>query len=193
LAERVRSAIQEMARHAIENSRALDDRQVEETVEMLLGAENIFVASLGHSGLVGRAFALRLMHLRSNVFVVGDVTTPGMKPDDIMVVITNSGETSSLIALSRKAKEVGGKVVAVTSCPESSLARIADHVVKIKPRGGIEKFPVMSVLGDGKHTQLSGTLFGVSTFLFLHGICCELAIRMKRTVEEIDERHANLE
>ena len=193
MAERVRKTMEEMALNAIEISKNLSDQDARIMEDLLLKAGKIYTMGVGHSGLVGKIFAMKLMHLGLASYVVGDVTTPGLRKRDVVVAISQSGETTSVVALSKKAKKLGGKVIAITACPQSSLGRIADHIVKIEAKAPGKKFPALSALGDEEHANLSGALFGINSFLFFYGLICDLVLRAKQTPSQIDSRHANIE
>lgn len=193
MAERVRKTMEEMALNAIEISKNLSGKNVEIMEDLLLNAGKIYTIGVGHSGLIGKVFAMKLMHLGLASYVVGDVTTPGLREGDAVVAISQSGETTSVVALSKKAKKLGGKVIAITACPQSSLGGIADHIVKIETKVPGKKFPVLSALGDEEHANLSGALFGINSFLFFYGLICDLILRAKQIPSKIDSRHANIE
>jgi len=191
--ERIRKTMEEMASNAIEISKNLSDQDIENMEDLLLNAGKIYTIGVGHSGLIGKILAMKLMQLGFASYVVGDVTTPGLREEDTVVAISQSGETTSVVALSKKAKKLGGKVIAITAFPQSTLGRIADHIVEIEAKASNKKFPALSVLGDEEHANLSGALFGINTFLFFYGLICDLALRAKQTPSEIDSRHANIE
>ena len=193
MVERIRKTMEEMASNAVEISKDLSDEDIEIMEDLLLKAGKIYTIGVGHSGLIGKILAMKLMQLGFASYVVGDVTTPGLKEGDVVVAISQSGETTSVVALSRKTKELGGKVIAITARPQSTLDRIADHTVKIKARASTKKFPALSVLGDEEHANLSGALFGINTFLFFYGLICDLVVRTKQNPSQIDSRHANIE
>lgn len=191
--ERIRKVMEEMASNAIEISKSLSDKNTEIVEGLLLNAGKIHSIGVGHSGLIGKVFAMKLMQLGFASYVVGDVTTPGLREGDVVVAISQSGETTSVVALSKKAKKLGAKVIAITAFAQSSLGGIADHTVKIEAKAPNKKFPTLSALGDEEHANLSGALFGVNVFLFFYGLICDLVVRTKQTPSEIDSRHANVE
>ncbi|MBA7674326.1 3-hexulose-6-phosphate isomerase [subsurface metagenome] len=193
MGERVKKTMEEMALNAIEISKNLSGKDARIMEDLLLDTGKIYTMGVGHSGLVGKIFAMKLMHLGLASYVVGDVTTPGLRKRDVVVAISQSGETTSVVALSKKAKKLGGKVIAITACPQSSLGRMADHIVKIEAKAPGKKFPALSALGDEEHANLSGALFGINSFLFFYGLICDLVLRAKQTPSQIDSRHANIE
>lgn len=71
----------------------LDHQEAERMAELLLQSNKVFVAGAGRSGLMGRAFAMRLMHVGKEVYVVGETVTPGIEPGDVLVLGSGSGET----------------------------------------------------------------------------------------------------
>ena len=77
-------------------SSEIDSERIEEMLDMLINANNVFIIGLGRSGLVARAFAMRLMHLGISVYVVGETITPAIYADDCLLAISGSGETSLL-------------------------------------------------------------------------------------------------
>jgi len=74
--------------------------QIDELVSRILTAARVFIYGLGRVPLMGRAFAMRLMHLGLDAFMVGDTTTPAIAAKDLLVICSGSGQTdiSFLIA-----------------------------------------------------------------------------------------------
>jgi 6-phospho-3-hexuloisomerase len=157
-------------------------------IRQLLAAERIFVCGLGRSGLMMRAFAMRLMHLGLTSFVVGETTTPSIREGDLLVVGSGSGETSTPIGMARLAKKTGATVIAITGHRDSSLAQLADLVILI---------PTRRVMADGTATlatcQPLGTLAEQSLLVYLDSIAAHLWSITGETSEELSKRHANLE
>ena len=109
----------------------VDPESAERMVRFLEEARTVFIAGTGRSGLMIRSFAMRLAHLGRSVQVVGDVTTRGIGPGDVLLVASGSGETRGILAMAQSAVENGGKVGVITIFPESSLAKLADCQVVI--------------------------------------------------------------
>ena len=85
----------------------------------------------GRSGLVAKAFAMRLMHLGFSVYVVGETTTPAVLPQDVVFAISGSGETRTIADLGKLAKDIGSTLITITSKKDSTLGRISDIAVII--------------------------------------------------------------
>ena len=176
---------------------SIDEADIEKMIDeiMAVRAHKILLLGTGRSGFVGRAFALRLMHLGFNVYVSGETITPALTPDDLVLVISGSGTTTTVVAQAQVAKSVGSKVVAVTSHLDSPLGEVADGVVLVKGRTKIDQ------ITDYEGRQISGvydnaplgTMFELSVMVFLDSVIAALMQQLR--VHEIDmrARHANAE
>lgn len=102
---------------------------MQKIVEAILSSDRIFLAGMGRSGLVIRPFAMRLMHLGFQVFVVGDATTPSIGEGDLLIAVSGSGETRITHHIVSAAKNAGARVSLLTACSESSISRISDQVL----------------------------------------------------------------
>src|SRR2546423_2881061 len=91
----------------------------------------VVVSGIGKSGHVARKLAATLASTGTPAFFVhaaeashGDL---GMiAPDDVVVMLSNSGETDELTLLTPHLKRQGAKIVALTGNEQSSLAQAAD-------------------------------------------------------------------
>nr|MDO8089936.1 6-phospho-3-hexuloisomerase [Candidatus Sigynarchaeota archaeon] len=180
---------------------AIDDTQVDQLVELLIDGlksnRRIFVVGAGRSGLVVRAFAMRLMHLGFEVFVVGETITPAVTEKDILIAISGSGRTKLVVESSRIAKrDVGATLVVITSYPDSPLAQLADLVVEIRGRTKImEQNDYIQRQIKGEHRPLTplGTLFESTVLAFLDGLIAELMEKTGKHEKDLKERHAVIE
>jgi 6-phospho-3-hexuloisomerase len=185
----------------ISNSLAVLKRsQVERLVEVLLqayrGGKKVLIMGAGRSGLVGRAFAMRLKHLGYDVYVLGDTIVSPVKQGDIVIAISGSGRTALIITAAEAAKTVGAIVVAITSYVDSPLTRIADIVVEIPGRtkiSTIEDYFARQVLGLHEPLAPLGTLFEDCSMVFLDAIIAELMQRLGKDEEDLRKQHANIE
>lgn len=189
-------AIEEIVDNVMSVSDGLDEENVKEMLKLLTTADHVFILGLGRSGLVARAFAMRLMHLGIGVYVVGETITPAIHSSDCLLAISGSGETSYIVNTAKVAKKRGSKVIAVTSYPDSTLGKMADLVIEIKGRTKIdsEKNYIRRQI-NGKHQSLSplGTLFEVTSLIFLDGVIAQLMADMGKTEQDLKERHTVLE
>lgn len=157
-------------------------------VELIMHAEEVYCAGAGRSGFQVKGFAMRLMHMGVNSYVVGETCTPNIKENGLLVVCSGSGETKSLVNHAAKAKEMGAKIALITINPESSIAKMADVVVEISAPS-----PKSAKEGDIESIQPMGSLFEQS-----EGIFMDISIMMLMEKKGLDSntmfgRHANME
>jgi arabinose-5-phosphate isomerase len=101
---------------------------------MLACRGRVIVMGMGKSGHVGRKIAATLASTGTPAFFVhpaeashGDL---GMvQPGDVVLAISNSGESDELAAILPALRRLGTTLVAMTGKPESTLAGHADHVL----------------------------------------------------------------
>jgi len=167
----------------------LDLDKVKELIDAIEEAERIFVIGAGRSGIIAKAFAMRLMHLGYNVYVVGETVTPRIRENDLLIAISGSGETTSVVSISRKAKEmIGSKLATITQNKNSTLAKMSDIVVLLKGKTKIE-------INNDEISRLAplGTLFELTALIFLDGLVAELMNLRNLTEKDLEARHAILE
>lgn len=173
----------------------LNEKQVEKFMQKLIHSRNIFVSGAGRSGLVGKAFAMRLMHLGFNVYVVGETITPPVKPGDLLIAISGSGKTSSTLTTVKTAKKSKTMVVTITSFKDSPIAKLSDDIVVIRGREMKGKEPdYISGQLTGAHEPLTplGGLFELSTMIFLDSVITKLMRLYEEGERDLKKRHANL-
>jgi len=129
-----------------------DDRQVEMLLDMAEEAQNIFVGGAGRSGLMMKAFAMRLMHIGLSSSEVGETTTPASGPDDLLLAASGSGRTRMTLALVEAAAARGARTAVITGHEDSPLASVADHCVYLHA-------PVVFVNHERPTRQPPGSLF----------------------------------
>ena len=160
----------------------------EKLTDAILKAGKVFVAGAGRSGFAAKAFAMRLMHMGFDTYVVGETITPNLEANDLFLVASGSGETGSLVGMSRKAKQIGAKLATVTIRPEGSIGQLADIVIRIPA-----PTPKASVLDDFKSIQPMGSLFEQSLLLYLDAVILRLMKKQGNDSDTMFTRHANLE
>ncbi len=177
----------------------IDSKKVRALMDDLIKSKRVFIYGLGRSGLVAHAFAMRLANLNFQVYIVGGVTTPAIKKDDFLFVISGSGNTKSIVMAAQVAKEVGAKVGALTSNPDSQIAQLADTIVVIRGRTkehveNLKKEYLVNQL-RGQHVPYSplGTLFEDTCLILLDGAIVQVMHEMGISEKQMRERHTNIE
>jgi len=194
----LKAAAEELIVSAQKVINELDPEQVERFIQLILEARNkkIFIVGMGRSGFVGRAFALRLMNLGFNVYFVGETITPAATKGDLLIAISGSGTTRIVLTVSEVAKEVGARVVAITSRPDSPLGKTADHVVVIRGRTKMareDEYVARQLLGEREPLTPLGTMFENNCMIFLDGLIVELMHRLGKDEESLRRLHATIE
>lgn len=195
----VKSAMKVIAANVQAIADEIDYSEVKTLVTGILAAQQnhkrLFVMGAGRSGLVVKGFAMRLMHLGFNVYVVGETVTPAVETDDLLIVISGSGETKSINEMSALAKAKGTRLAAVTSNRDSTLGTISDAIVVVKGRTKASGMDFMERQVVGSHISFAplGTMFEISTMVFLDGIIAALMEITKKSEEDLKKKHATLE
>lgn len=178
----------------------LDMKSVEKLLKSLLGSkgQKIFTVGMGRSGFVARAFALRLMNLGFNVYFLGETITPAAEKGDLLIAISGTGTTKMVLTASAAARDIGARVIAITSFPESPLGKLADLVVEVKGRtkAGTPKekdYLTRQIMGVGEPLTPLGSIFEINSMVFLDSLIVELMHRLGSTEADMKRRHATLE
>jgi len=196
----LKAAVDEIVSGAKKAIEEMDEKQVESMIQMILEAKDkkIFVVGMGRSGFVGRAFALRLMNLGFNVYFLGETITPAAGKDDLVIAISGTGMTKLVVSATSVAKEVGARVIAVTSYKDSQLGQLADQLVLVRGRTRTgwpreEDYLSRQILGEREPLSPLGSIFENNCMVFLDGLIVELMYRMKMNENDLKMRHATIE
>ena len=188
--ERFYDTMLELANQIELNAKALKSEDIINIVDLILQINNnnnrTFVYGAGRSGFVGRCFAQRLMHLGINSCFVSDAVTHQYTNRDLLILVSGSGETTSTVAIAKKAKEIGGKIVSLNNNPRSTIARLSDHIIEIK---GKSKDIALTQETLSPYTSL----FDISALAVLDSIGGILMEKLGVTEHNIDARHATIE
>lgn len=84
-----------------------------------------------HAGIVGKYYLEQLVRLPVEVDIASEFRyrSPLIDENTLVIVISQSGETSDTLAALKEAKRLGARTLAVTNVVGSSIAREADQVV----------------------------------------------------------------
>lgn len=104
------------------------------TLEKLSGYQNIFVVACGtamHAGLVGKYVIEQLARVPVTVDVASEFRyrNPILSDKDLVIVVSQSGETADTLEALRLSKNVGADTLAIVNVKGSSIAREADMVL----------------------------------------------------------------
>jgi arabinose-5-phosphate isomerase len=122
---------------ALENLANHLDESINQTVDMIMACKGrLVISGMGKSGHIGKKIAATLASTGTPSFFIhpaeayhGDLGM--MRGKDVVLLISNSGETDEVIKLIPSLKRFGNQIIAITNEPESSLAKNADVFMDI--------------------------------------------------------------
>ena len=176
---RYKDTLSALVRCIHESAGSIDSNSLGDLVELILSKKTIFIYGSGRSGLVGQYFAVRLVQLGLDVHFVGDMTTPIIGPDDLTILVSNTGETMSAVQTANIARRIGSHVVCITSSKYSKLAHASNSTILLH-------IPQNT---DGNLVPL-GTLFEDATILMFDSLIPELMKRLGQSEEDMRKKHA---
>ena len=193
----MKTAIDQILKNIGSASEYIDEEVINEFKDILTNSKSIFVMGAGRSGLAAKAFAMRLMHLGRNAYVVGETISPAINEDDCILAISGSGETKTIVSAVEIAKKRGSKVLSLTSYPESSLGKISDVIMLVKGRTKIDSLDEDYIKRqiEGNYSSLTplGTAFELTSLIFLDGLISELMEKLGKTEDDLKNRHTVFE
>lgn len=157
---------------------------IEKVKELFLNSNHIFVYGAGRSGLVAKAFAIRLIHLGFQAFVIGETITVPVQKGDLVVIVSGSGETIPAVMTAEIAEDLGANVVSITGKKDSDIDKFATVTLFISANCDEEA---------RKRCAPLGTLFEASVWILLDGLVADLLESKNETEETMRKRHATLE
>lgn len=96
----------------------------------------VVLTGLGKTGLIGAKISATLSSTGTPSFFLhaadslhGD--SGSLRPGDVLIAISNSGETAEVVQISKMALSLGCKVIAMTRSEESKLGKIANVVLRV--------------------------------------------------------------
>ena len=163
----------------------LDQEQLAALVEAIVAAKRVFVCGSGRSLLMMRAFAMRLMHMGVEAYVVGETITPAIADGDLLIAGSGSGQTRGTLATVQAAAAHGARTAVITAHGDSEIAEASDVVVVVP-------LPVTGEAGPSSCQPL-GALFEQSLLVVGDVVVLSLMKRLGTTNEQMRARHTNLE
>jgi 6-phospho-3-hexuloisomerase len=166
---------------------SIPDEASEALLNQIMQSNKIFVAGAGRSGLMGKAFVMRMMHMGLDAYVVGETVTANLEKGDLLIIGTGSGETKTLIPIAEKAKSLGGIVAAVTISQDSTIGKLADIMIQL-PGSPKEQHESIS-----QSIQPMGSLFEQTMLLFYDALILRYMTQKGLSSSQMYGKHANLE
>lgn len=149
----------------------------------ILSSERIFVLGAGRSGLMAKAFAMRLMHLGLQVYIAGDCTTPSTQADDSLIIISSSGRTPSIHAICQRVSQIGTQCLLITAFSESPIQQLCSQTIQIPCGDYPEECGILPL----------GSTFELSALILLESTIAEIRTQLGVSHHDMKARHSILE
>lgn len=165
----------------------IDEEKTQKFIELVTSAEKVFFIGVGRVMLELDAMAKRFNHLGIETHIVGDINEPAMTDKDVLIVGSGSGESLIPVAIAKKAKSLGGKIIHIGSNPNSTLAPITDLMIRI---------PVQTKLyleDEIKSNQPMSSLFEQTLLLWGDAVAAMIVHQKNIELKNLWQYHANLE
>jgi 6-phospho-3-hexuloisomerase len=158
----------------------VDPALVARAVEILAKAPQTFVYGAGRSGIVGRAFAMRLVQTGLRAFVIGESVTPIVHRGDAVFILSGQGESYSSIQTANIVRREGAELIVVTGRSTSKLAHTATLLIPLE-------FP-----SESEQPRLAplGTLFESASLRLTDALVAELLVTCGESEATMRGRHA---
>lgn len=184
--------IEDGARKILEENK--EERGIERLIDLIMYAhrehKRVFVMGEGRSKLAGEAFAMRLRQMAFHAHVIGESTTPRVRTEDIVIVMSGSGETDTNITRCRIIiATIKAKIVVVTSHRDSTLGRLADICIKLPGRDEVETVEYTERRLVGGPILPLRTFFEAITGIFLDSVIEKLMCLTSTDEKAMEERH----
>ena len=193
--EYFKKTAEQITKHVLLVINRIDENHVNKIIEIILKSDSIFIVGSGRSELIGKAFAMCLMHLGFHVHVMGEVTAPAIKDNDRLIAIFGSGENKVVTIAAQTAKEIKANVIGITTNAKSTLSNHLNVIVEIESKSKEPwEHPTSHVLkGNYEDMAPMGTLFEDSTHLFLDGLIAEFMARLGKKEVDLKMKRAIIE
>ncbi|AME04574.1 glutamine--fructose-6-phosphate transaminase (isomerizing) [Selenomonas sp. oral taxon 136] len=123
-----------MSQRITSDKKSISFEELSWTPEYLNSFNKIYIVACGtayHAGLVGKYYIEKMARVIVEVDVASEFRYRDPIVDDktLLIVVSQSGETSDTLAALKESKRRGAKTLAITNVVGSSIAREADQVV----------------------------------------------------------------
>lgn len=115
----------------------IDEKELDKAIKLLVKANNIYVFSIGSSGLVGLDLYYKLSRINKRCIVHSDThlqltSSVLVDKDDVVVAISYSGETREILKCVENAKANGAPIISITKASiNNKLEALSDITLKV--------------------------------------------------------------
>ena len=165
---------------------AVDPAARETACRMIAEAGAVAVMACGREMLAMKGLAMRLHHLGLRVGVAGEMTAPPIAHGDLLVACSGPGGLGTVLAVMRRVKDDGGRVLLVTAETGTPEAAFADHVLVMPARTMASNEAAPGLLPMG--SAFEGALFVLAEVMVLR-----LREMLGADFVAMKARHTNME
>ena len=164
---------------------SIKESEVQQFIHAITNSKKIVVYGAGRMGLMSTAFAMRLTHLGFQGYVLGNVNTPSVHSEDLLILSSSSGETETVYRVAKLGKEACVKIALITSRPNSRIGKLADIIVTLDVPNKLDT--------TRSSIQPMTTLSEQSLMIFFDILVLLLMKVTHQTSDDLWKRHSNLE
>jgi arabinose-5-phosphate isomerase len=122
---------------AVKTLKSRIGRNFKQAVDLIISAKGrVVVSGMGKTGIIAQKFSATLastgtpsLFLHTAEAIHGDLGK--VTPDDVVIIISNSGQSEEFKQLLPLLKKIGSKIIALTGKKESILAKYSDVVLDV--------------------------------------------------------------
>jgi 6-phospho-3-hexuloisomerase len=168
-----------------ENNRAQLIEVIQLFEKVIMNKYSSYWIGSGLTDIIAGMHAMRFQHLKSDVELTYDWRF--REKDDLLVLISGSGETPSVLHYAREAREIGMNVLGITAYVPSSLSDMCTQTLVVHGRDSRESAYNKRINGSA---ELFVPAFEYSTANVLDGIVAQLAFNLGVSEHEMENEHA---
>lgn len=165
--------------------KTLSDDDIIDLIQKIQQHKRIFFYGTGRSGLMLKAFAMRLMQLGLNSFVVGETTTPSVQKGDLLILASASGETESVNIMAKSARNKGIDLAIICASDTSTLAKLQTPNILLQSGTKFNQSQVSQ--------QPLGSLFEQMLLIIFDTVILVMSRKQNESNNDMAQRHASLE
>lgn len=147
--------------------------------EQIKNISKIYIVASGSSknaGTIAKYFIEKLTRIPTEADFASEFAhrDPVLKPNDVVILISQSGETADTFAALKIAKNMNVHTIAITNNPESKIHKVADSAIEVQA---------------GKEISIAATKSFTAQLMILYGLSLHLAeIRQScRNIQQIKQ------
>jgi len=164
---------------------SISSDEIDSLVSLIMKSPRIFCFGAGRSGIILKSFCMRLNHLGLNSYYLGTIQCPSAKEDDLLLLVSGSGETGCVLSYATQARKLNLSIACITANRINPLTKIADTVINVDA-------PSSLVNTNSVSTQPMRSLFEQAAFIICETLLLMLQLNLGVSELDMAKRHANI-